>query len=486
MARPLRFDDYERQRIPSYTDRVLSLAGPGFRASRVGQGAVEGLARISDHVPVYATFEVEYYPGGKVRDSTELREWRLEVHRLTVSLRWNDLHDRHGPAAAWAHKWGRILPHHVKPKLRVVFASEAVDGGSFTLKKMKTGWGSGAVGSSSTTSNKFDSLASTPLPTTPLGSCRASAAPLSAMLRSRAARGKAAAEAASPHKEGGDAAGRWPASRGNSHGSSIEGEDVLPANMISATWQHTSIAGRPKFVVEGAKRPIPLSIHVSTWSGEQLVPLGSARINLRHAVDRVLEPSASCQGASCLGASGTDVTDEASIVSAAGALDEAAVAMEEDLGWAGVVCGKVTCAMRVHAPARSIGSGGNLRSRTIRPELGSRQPSAPGVLSRARSALAAIGGGDGPSGGDASADDGPAASAKPRGPHGWDLLAPFRRSSERSAPQAAAAPVQSSRGEQPSAAKVEERESAARDVVEVEVEEVPVPVAVYRGKTAPT
>ena len=48
---------YHRKRIPSYTDRVLSLHAPGKPVpTRVLQGAAHSV-EASDHAPVYAVFE---------------------------------------------------------------------------------------------------------------------------------------------------------------------------------------------------------------------------------------------------------------------------------------------------------------------------------------------------------------------------------------------------------------------------------------------
>ena len=48
---------YHRKRIPSYTDRVLSLHAPGKpRPERIAQGAAHEVD-VSDHAPVWAVFE---------------------------------------------------------------------------------------------------------------------------------------------------------------------------------------------------------------------------------------------------------------------------------------------------------------------------------------------------------------------------------------------------------------------------------------------
>ena len=105
----LSWKDYNHARIPSYTDRVLTCSGPGFGMRRVDQGAMLELSKISDHVPVYASFEVDIFAPTSQAQGEVLRDWKIDVSGLTVTLEWSRLHEKgHGgsqAASAWAQRY---------------------------------------------------------------------------------------------------------------------------------------------------------------------------------------------------------------------------------------------------------------------------------------------------------------------------------------------------------------------------------------------
>lgn len=216
---------FDQKRIPSYTDRVLALSGPDFSARRVGHGSVMPLACISDHTPVWSTFEVDYYRPPTGQPTPSYRDLKLEVSKLQVELHWRRLHDKHGAASAWVHRWGKLLPSVGMPKLRVELVSELILGGSATLKKVKA----------HAANQQYDEKKSSTASLVDGPSRRAST------FRPR------------------------------------------PAEAVTAEWERDSVMARRH--IRLGKAPATLAMHVSTWCGDQHVPLGSTRVNLNAALE---------------------------------------------------------------------------------------------------------------------------------------------------------------------------------------------------------
>ncbi|KAL1503229.1 hypothetical protein AB1Y20_011285 [Prymnesium parvum] len=101
---------YHKKRIPSYTDRVLTLHAPGTpKPVRVAQGAAHGIDA-SDHAPVWAIFESQCLLQSPPIDELDFEEqWYLRLLSLSVRVNIGELREGRGDTTTeggWEHCWG--------------------------------------------------------------------------------------------------------------------------------------------------------------------------------------------------------------------------------------------------------------------------------------------------------------------------------------------------------------------------------------------
>jgi len=111
-----------------------------------------------------------------------------------------------------------------------------------------------------------------------------------------------------------------------------------------------TVNGRPRFVPGGLSfeahdpsqklRPIPLSFHISTWGGEQLIPLGTVRLDLRRALSAAMQARHAAEPSSLPNAAGSSTDQVRDVVSVC-----------EPLSWCGVQCGQINCSLRLVLPS---------------------------------------------------------------------------------------------------------------------------------------
>ena len=201
---------YHLERMPSYCDRVLALHGPGNCAVRVGQGSALHMRGLSDHDPLWASFDVNYRDAPpdrppKLAASAAAAGAKLEVEALSVAINIDAL--QHS-TSAWGQAWGQAWAEageEFRPRLRIELLSAAIDGGRCVVKG-----------------------------------------------KERVAMVEAAAAGI--------------------EGSTLQAHFEPPPLSLAATWLAEA---------QRHEHAAPLGIHVSCNVDEHLVPLGSARIDLR-------------------------------------------------------------------------------------------------------------------------------------------------------------------------------------------------------------
>ena len=290
-------------------------------------------------IQVWSTFEVRYHPPLRVeapeRPSSENAnaifgralgvpghegsDLKLEISGLRLTI---DLAFLLGKSCAWADAWGKVWPSpqaepDFRPKLRIELVSSAFDSGRKLMRKRVQ--------------------------------ARRLQKPTPRTDPKRGERGAASGSVS------GDAADRAP----QEGGSGVE---------LRAEWDKQVFALPSRFTKEakagGQQRPLPLAIHVSAACAEYLVPLGTARLNLRdvegcprgvgaaEAADEAPTPSSTAAAARASNSSSVATRSSSSTSRDA----------EVELVWCGVRCGTLGYTLRFGgaqaAPAVSAGAHG--------------------------------------------------------------------------------------------------------------------------------
>ena len=285
-------DEYHRKRMPSYCDRVLALSHAGGSIRRTAQGSALSMRGLSDHDPFWATFEVEYRPARPSRPLkvssaavAEAARIRLVLGGLTVRVHISALRRA---TSAWEQMWSKSWVHDEdyrpeRGRVRLELVGEALESARTSLKSKERAKREDA-GSSGDPSSGRDA--------------QGGAAPT-------------APTAAAPAGESG--AGQE---------SSFN---------LAIRYDEQSLALAPRWLDDARSNDYaaPLCFHVSCTIEEHVIPLGSARIDLRGVPgcpQRVATPRT--------------VAQVARAATAAAAVPKAP--SEVPLVWCGVRCGTLS------------------------------------------------------------------------------------------------------------------------------------------------
>ena len=401
---------YDSRRIPSWCDRVLSLAGPGGVCIRTGHGAASELRFVSDHEPVWSTFRVQYHaPVPRLRHDSSGGGWggggiggaslgfgggglglaealaeeahrfglgfesssdlRIEVSSLRVRVDLSALLSR---SCAWADAWGKIWPSpqaepDFRPKLRVELVGGAFDSGRKLMRKRVQ-------------ARRHSSVAD--------------------VEETRQREGRGGDGGGGEGGGGGDGRGGGGGGGGGGMRRPVESVALL------AEWERQTFGVRSRFAREikqtSATRPLPLALHVSAACAEYLVPLGTARLNLRdidgcpnghtgtgprtgggtgsgsgstgtghqgsHAgreaygsvASSIATSRVSCESSACAEAGGGCSRASGSSAGRGGSRGGASLASQQtvDLIWCGVRCGTITYRLRFRGASAAPSTAG--------------------------------------------------------------------------------------------------------------------------------